>query len=1118
MSDAQADLQVREAIAENSVLDALGPIRTWRLSSALERGGFSDGFDVPAHTLVLSNSETLRRLASCVEQELAREIDAQVLSRQISLTGLSFLINAGLDPKGTLEATRVSVSAIDPEALDALPAAWQAVADEHGPQLVRDGFHEVHVQLLRMAMVARTTSQVAAETVVNAGAAAPARVLILSGEAAAAQVEGLPLIDITPASLRGAAPRPALAILGADSAVYVRWRAVYDDASSRWSDARLIRGQLLGMELAELERGRELLSAVTENDSRVWVIPVDLLADAAGPRGRRRADRRQSDLFQAVRLEFASTLSACLQQITIDQRAALVDRFQELVFTRAETLYGLDERPPGLYLVGRGGGVTVTREWPGGEAGERLRAADYGDEPLPVVERFEAQLQYGDLFGVGVLEYADDKLILEGAEVSAGTVLYFLPERELSRLLRSGVSQVEAMFNSLVGLNQQLPILVAVLQQEPILNDQAPGDLAVALGSGQFIQWRVGGAIPSPLGHAQGLSVVLGGELLGMSRERRGDAWTTGEITGHVQVYPHGAVLGAAGLGLDAHLDEDRVARLPAWLIFLRRSLLVGIFGDHFERRSIELLETFVAQLNRNREYMDCRAGWLETTPAAMPEVVLVGAPRSTRERRDVHGLLIRLCETLEREYGERSAVVAIGPDAHADGRLSVEASEQLMTLLLRIATSVNYLKTRGITNELMSMVATLAEEPENRRSWVQERDALRHVLRRAVQESGEGGVQRIFLLVEQDSPAAPLLMQSLASIADRVVTISDEPSAPREFILPTQTPFVYTALRPHRGSRGRPCLEVKRGQRYPPSTVRVGLLASGEPDEQSLQRWARAVSDRRVGIALGGGGAWGMAHVAVLRAIHQSGVPIDMISGSSVGCSVGAFYCAMGLDGLDLFMKERARLQVGFMAGMVTSTLFAAMLRRLIGDICLEEMTIPFFPVTSDLSTASERSVLTGDVAVATRMSGSLAPLYPATPTEDAILVDGGITRNLPVSVLELEGSRLIAASNIVPAPAYEAPRRPAKPGSLGMVLHDLNPGHRLSAAAKSALTLFYAAGNSTAEGAAVTFESQWTGVMPMDLVQGPKLIRDIQSTPTFWQSVHSLQERWALLKEPQP
>src|SRR5262249_55335990 len=93
------------------------------------------------------------------------------------------------------------------------------------------------------------------------------------------------------------------------------------------------------------------------------------------------------------------------------------------------------------------------------------------------------------------------------------------------------------------------------------------------------------------------------------------------------------------------------------------------------------------------------------------------------------------------------------------------------------------------------------------------------------------------------------------------------------------------------------------------------------EAARQSFARWARAVTWRRVGVGLGGSGAWGCAPVALMKQLEERGVPIDLVGGSSSGSLMGAFYSVLGRAGLDLAVERGARLEKLAWLSVVTST-----------------------------------------------------------------------------------------------------------------------------------------------------------------------------------------------------
>jgi predicted acylesterase/phospholipase RssA len=948
-----------------------------------------------------------------------------------------------------------------------------------------------------------------------------------------------------------------LILLRMDSSIQTRWTrplAGGEDADNpegaRWASTHFVGGALLGLGALQASGdGAGRLRSATTSRVTLYLIPPGLLFQVAG----RRSEALKTHLLAAAAAAFSpglkhvvarqrSRLAARMQQVSADELPA-VGPEEEVGGARWRCLLDFGQRSDALYLVGQLGEVRITRRWrPPGEPDEtsapwgaddlaeprgqgeqdaarglrrRLRRRLYGGGWLPVREApFGFLMRYGDVFGLSVLE--ETPLIQARVLVAPGTRLYRIERRALEALLREReIDQLSAGLDGMMDLSRRLPILVACMMRKQLLSRERAGNLAMALAGAQILQWRVGAPAPPPLGDAQGLGLVMEGELLGYSSFYSAsdpDTRLLGPAFQRLKVHPRGACLGMAGMRRGFEAVEALQPRTPVWLAFVSRQRLINTLGDDVGRE----LDSLLRSLQRTRALADADPDvgdpevgdtGIGAVGAASPAA---GAGRAVPLPPELENLLdgmpegahpapqrvvflplgslpgwspgpLALVEALAREvfarFGERALVVSAEVWRGGEPRV-FHGNPLRLELDCRELVGPGGVDAEGLDAAL---------------------DTLAHRAR--------GRFHYLFVLAEDHTP----LGRALVRRADRVVYLSADPDSPPPPPLAEGVPFVYGALRQLSGG----LLASRRGQRYPPATARLGV-EGGELNSACLSRWARAVTDRQVGVALGGGGAWGMAHVAVLRAIHNAGVPIDLVSGASVGCSVGAFYAARQLEGLDLFLDRRLALQAASLGGLVTSTVFAATIEHLLGDIALEELCIPFTPVATDLSTASECPLLTGAVAFATRESGSFAPFYPGTPTREGAFVDGGISRNLPVGTLELEGARLIVASNIVPPPAFEPPRLPRFGGTAGRVLADINLARRIRDGLKSGLTLFYSAGNSTAEDAAVTFESQFTGVFPLDLIQGARLIDDVQSTPAFWQTVGGLVHRWTTLSAP--
>jgi len=181
----------------------------------------------------------------------------------------------------------------------------------------------------------------------------------------------------------------------------------------------------------------------------------------------------------------------------------------------------------------------------------------------------------------------------------------------------------------------------------------------------------------------------------------------------------------------------------------------------------------------------------------------------------------------------------------------------------------------------------------------------------------------------------------------------------------------------------------------------------------------------RKVGLALGGGAARGLAHIGVLEVLEKEGIPIDMIAGTSAGAAIGALY-AQGKDtsqiknlALDLSWKRLAPLvdlalpRTGFIRGRKIKDL----LRLVIGgDIKFSDLRIPLACVAADIGTGEEVVINHGSVLEGIRASISIPVIFTVVKWKGRYLVDGGLVNPVPVSVLKRMGADFIIAVNVIP------------------------------------------------------------------------------------------------------
>ncbi|MCP4616049.1 MAG: cyclic nucleotide-binding domain-containing protein [Bradyrhizobium sp.] len=173
----------------------------------------------------------------------------------------------------------------------------------------------------------------------------------------------------------------------------------------------------------------------------------------------------------------------------------------------------------------------------------------------------------------------------------------------------------------------------------------------------------------------------------------------------------------------------------------------------------------------------------------------------------------------------------------------------------------------------------------------------------------------------------------------------------------------------------------------------------------KEIERLARFLSDRAVGVVLGGGGARGFAHLGVLRALTEAGIPVDIMGGNSIGALIGAQF-ALGIPLEEITRWTRRFVLGGELPVLPLISLLAGRrlerdLRQRFGDTAIETMWPPCFAVSCNLSRARVMVHDEGPLWRALLASNSPAGLLPPVLHEGDLLVDGALLDNVPVGVM---------------------------------------------------------------------------------------------------------------------
>lgn len=182
-----------------------------------------------------------------------------------------------------------------------------------------------------------------------------------------------------------------------------------------------------------------------------------------------------------------------------------------------------------------------------------------------------------------------------------------------------------------------------------------------------------------------------------------------------------------------------------------------------------------------------------------------------------------------------------------------------------------------------------------------------------------------------------------------------------------------------------------------------------------------------KIGIALGGGGAKGFAHIGALRALGDAGIAFETVAGTSIGALVGAVYAAGKLPELERLSKRYGVADIPRLLGPTWpgKGLFSGRyIERLLNEIVrvenIEDLGKQFAAIAVDLNRAEVITFNGGNLCRAVHASMSIPGLFKPVVDGDSILVDGGVLEPVPVRAVNLLGADIIVAvdllSNISP------------------------------------------------------------------------------------------------------
>lgn len=177
-----------------------------------------------------------------------------------------------------------------------------------------------------------------------------------------------------------------------------------------------------------------------------------------------------------------------------------------------------------------------------------------------------------------------------------------------------------------------------------------------------------------------------------------------------------------------------------------------------------------------------------------------------------------------------------------------------------------------------------------------------------------------------------------------------------------------------------------------------------------------------KIGIALGGGGAKGFAHLGVLNALGEAGIDCDIVAGTSIGALIGAVYASGDISGLEGFATNLSLTDLPFLLGptwpsqgLFSGNYVEKLLRDFVPVSDIEKLDKPFAAVCVDLRKAELLTFKEGDLHLAVRASMSIPGLFKPVIFEDKLLVDGGVLESVPVRAARELGADLVIAVDLL-------------------------------------------------------------------------------------------------------
>ena len=186
-----------------------------------------------------------------------------------------------------------------------------------------------------------------------------------------------------------------------------------------------------------------------------------------------------------------------------------------------------------------------------------------------------------------------------------------------------------------------------------------------------------------------------------------------------------------------------------------------------------------------------------------------------------------------------------------------------------------------------------------------------------------------------------------------------------------------------------------------------------------------------RIGLALGGGAARGLAHIGVLKVLEQADIPIDIIAGTSMGAFIGAMYAA----GVPIDHMEKAALEIDWRSmarlldpvlptsGLTDSKKLVSFIAELLPARDFEDLNRPLAITATDINTGEAVIIKQGDLLEGLRAGLAFPGIFSPVRFGQRFLVDGGLCKPIPIDVARHLGADKVIGVCTIPAVSKQTP-----------------------------------------------------------------------------------------------